>query len=329
MSYMEKDEDASSDNITSEATKSTHADIQGMRRMGKEQQFVRNFRQLSIVSFVALATASWEIGLFIITPALVNGGAPGLVWSSLWSWIGFAPIYISMAEMASMAPIAGAQYHWVSEFAPDNYQKFLSYMAGWISTIAWQAGNAMGIFLAGSIVQTIILINNENYGFDAYQGTLLAIAMVVVAYIMNIYGAKFLPYWQNAFFVLLIAVYFAYIIPIWVSAPKASHFQVWTQFKNEGGWSSTGLAVMVGQLTGISEQVGIDTTAHMSEDVKNAGKVIPKTMLIIYVLNFVLLFPALLTICYHIPDLDAALADETTYPAIYGRVVRPCSVRSC
>lgn len=30
----------------------------------------------------------------------------------------------------------------------------------------------MGIFLTGSLVQTIILINNDNYGFDAYQGTL-------------------------------------------------------------------------------------------------------------------------------------------------------------
>ena len=130
-------QDSGSDNIdlddqngTLKATKSTYEDYMGMRRMGKEQQLVRHFRQLSITSFVALATASWEIGLFIISPALVDGGRAGLVWSCLWSWIGFAPIYLSMAEMASMAPIAGAQYHWVSEFAPDKYQKFLSYLAG-------------------------------------------------------------------------------------------------------------------------------------------------------------------------------------------------------
>ena len=39
-----------------------------------------------------------------------------------------------MAEMASMAPIAGAQYHWVSEFAPERYQKILSYLTGYIPT---------------------------------------------------------------------------------------------------------------------------------------------------------------------------------------------------
>ncbi|KAK5167440.1 uncharacterized protein LTR77_007139 [Saxophila tyrrhenica] len=299
------------------ATKTTPSDIRGMARMGKPQQLDRTFRQMSITSFVALATATWEIGLFIISPALVDGGRAGLVWSSLWSWICFAPIYLSMAEMASMAPIAGAQYHWVSEFAPDEWQKPMSYIAGWVSTIAWQAGNAMGIFLTGSLVQTIILVNNDSYAFPAYQGTLLAIAMVIVAYVMNIYAAKVLPYWQNIFFALHIIAYFAYIVPIWVNAPVATHRQVWGEFSNTGGWSSMGLAIMVGQLTGISEQVGIDTTAHMSEEVKNAAKAVPRTMIIVYVINFMLLFPAIVTICYHIPDLEAALGDSTTYPAIY------------
>lgn len=38
------------------ATKSMRQDAAGMRRMGKEQQLVRNFRQLSMTSFVAIAT---------------------------------------------------------------------------------------------------------------------------------------------------------------------------------------------------------------------------------------------------------------------------------
>lgn len=96
------------------ATKSTRDDNHNMRRMGRSQELVRHFRLLSVASFVAIATAAWEIGLFEITPGLVDGGRPALVYSVLWNFIGFGPIYLSMAEMASMAPIAGAQYHWVS-----------------------------------------------------------------------------------------------------------------------------------------------------------------------------------------------------------------------
>lgn len=55
----------------------------------------------------------------------------------------------------------------------------------------------------------------------------------------------------------------------------------------------------------------------MSEEVKDASKAIPKAMLTIYLVNFALIFPAILTVCYHIPNLDDALNDSTTYPAIY------------
>ena len=55
----------------------------------------------------------------------------------------------------------------------------------------------------------------------------------------------------------------------------------------------------------------------MSEEVKDAASSIPKTMIAVYLINFALIFSAILTVCYHIPDLHAALHDPTTYPAIY------------
>lgn len=41
----------------------------------------------------------------------------------------------SMAEMASMAPTTGGQYHWVSEFAPKSAQRELSYVVGWLCVL--------------------------------------------------------------------------------------------------------------------------------------------------------------------------------------------------
>ena len=55
----------------------------------------------------------------------------------------------------------------------------------------------------------------------------------------------------------------------------------------------------------------------MSEEVKDAAYTIPRAMLMVYLVNMVILFPGMVTICYHIPDLEAALADSTTYPAVY------------
>lgn len=55
----------------------------------------------------------------------------------------------------------------------------------------------------------------------------------------------------------------------------------------------------------------------MSEEVRDASKAVPKSMLSIYIINFLLVFPAFITVAYHIPVIDDALADPTLYPIIY------------
>lgn len=64
------------------------------------------------------------------TQGLIDGGLAGVFWAYIWTFVGFGFVIGSLAEMASMAPISGGQYHWVSEFAPPKYQKFLSYISG-------------------------------------------------------------------------------------------------------------------------------------------------------------------------------------------------------
>lgn len=90
---------------------------------------------------------------------LVNGGTAGMIWMYLICWIAFIFIYASMAEMASMAPTSGGQYHWVSEFAPRKYQKSLSYFIGWLSVLGWQATTAGATFLTGTQIQGGCCIN--------------------------------------------------------------------------------------------------------------------------------------------------------------------------
>lgn len=74
---------------------------------------------------------------------------------------------------------------------------------------------------------------------------------------------------------------------------------------------------MVGQLTGFYTQLGVDTAAHMAEEVQDAARTVPKVIMTVFLINFCIMFPAIITICYHIPDTTKALADETTYPTIY------------
>ncbi|KID74980.1 uncharacterized protein G6M90_00g055710 [Metarhizium brunneum] len=298
-------------------TKSTAADAADMRRMGRSQELVRNFRTFSVASFAAIAGAGWEFGMFQITPALLDGGRPGLIYSTIWNFIGFIPIYLSMAEMTSMAPIAGAQYHWVSEFAPESMQRILSYVSGWTSTLAMQAGQALGVLLTGTLIQTTILVNYPDYTSPPWHVFLFIVVAVITAFAGSIWGHRSLPRWQNIAFGLHVLAYFAVLIPIWVNAPRATSEQVWTEFENAGGWPSLTLAVLIGQMTGANFEVGVDVAVHMSEEVRNAASSVPKAMLAVFLCGFVLILPLVVTIVYHIPDIGVALSDRTTYPAVY------------
>ena len=130
--------------------------------------------------------------------------------------------------------------------------------------MAWQAGNAIGVYLVGTIIQSLISINNESYTFPRWHAWLLICAAVTIAFCGNVFGYKVLHLWQNIAFTVHILAYFAFIIPIWVNAPTAPHKEVWGDFTNYGGWVSPGFAVLVGQLSGIYTQLGLDTVRRQN-----------------------------------------------------------------
>lgn len=61
---------------------------------------------------------------------------------------------------------------------------------------------------------------------------------------------------QNALTWIHVLAFLAIIIVLWTKAPLNSASDVFTTFTNEGGWSSTGLSLMIGQITAIYALVG-------------------------------------------------------------------------
>jgi amino acid transporter len=133
-----------------------------------------------------------------------------------------------------------------------------------MSTLSWQAGNASGSFLTGTIIQALITVNFPNYTGTNWQGTLFVFAMVLVLLIVNIWGAPLWAVIQNGLMVLHILFFLIVIIILWVMAPHQTAKAVFTEFSNNGGWSSMGLSVMVGQITAIYSLLGMQNPyAHL------------------------------------------------------------------
>jgi len=117
--------------------------------------------------------------------------------------------------------------------------------------LCWQAGNASGLFLCGSVVQSLIAIKNPDYTEPAWQCWLLVVAMTAICVFFNIWGEPILPHMQNAFMPVYIIAFIATIAVMWALVPHVDARTALIEITNEGGWSSNGLALMVAQISAI------------------------------------------------------------------------------
>ncbi|PSN71292.1 amino acid transporter [Corynespora cassiicola Philippines] len=296
--------------------KGTAGDQKDMQRMGKVQELRRNFRFVSIFGYSMILMATWETLLTTLSISLTNGGTGGAIFVFLGTALGMGFVITSMAEMASMAPTSGGQYHWVSEFAPKEHQKFLSYVVGWLCVLGWQTGIASIGYLAGTQIQGLIILNNESYVPERWHGTLLVIAVASFSIVFNTLLARKLPLIEGTVLILHVFGFFAIFITMWVLAPRSTASQVFGQFQDNAGWGNIGLSCLVGQLAPIFSLLGSDAATHMSEELRDASHTLPRAMVWTAISNSTLGFLMLVTVCFCLGDVEAAITSPTGFPHI-------------
>ena len=126
--------------------------------------------------------------------------------------------------------------------------------------IGWQTGLASIAFIAGTLIQGLIVLNNPDYIFERWQGTLLVIAIISFAVVFNTLLAKRLPMIEGMVLILHLLGFFGVLIPLWVLAPRNPASMVFTSFENLGGWNTQGLSFMVGLLTSVYGLLGADSS---------------------------------------------------------------------
>jgi len=139
----------------------------------------------------------------------------------------------------------------------------LSYIVGWLCFTGWQCAITSITFLAGTVIQGLIVLNNPDYVPQPWHGTLLVIGITVFAIFFNTVLAKKLPLVEGLLLVLHVLGLFAIVIVLWVLAPTASASSVWFEFTNLGGWNSAGTSTMVGLLSPVISTIGFDCAVHM------------------------------------------------------------------
>ena len=114
--------------------------------------------------------------------SIIEANKAGAIWVYLAGWVLSTCTVLSLAEMASLAPTSGGQYHWVSEcesvrwkacpsvayglndiVAWPSVQKPLSYLSGWLSALGWHTSIAGGSYATGYTILYLAQQGNPSY----------------------------------------------------------------------------------------------------------------------------------------------------------------------
>lgn len=175
---------------------------------------------------------------------------------------------------------------------------------GWMCVLGWQSLCATVAYLAGSQIQALVLLNYPTYVPQNWHTSLLTIAVAAFGVIFNTWLAKRLPLIEGLVLVIHILGFFGILVPLWVLSPRSDPKTVFTSFNNGGGWNNIGSSFIAGFTAGIGPLLGADAAVHMSEELQDAARAVPRSMMWTTVFNGLLGWIMIITYCFCLGSLD-------------------------
>ncbi|KAM5381903.1 hypothetical protein ACJZ2D_002893 [Fusarium nematophilum] len=250
-------------------------------------------------SWVAIA-ASFSI-------AIAAGGPVSLIYGSFISCTLYACAAVTLAELASVYPTAGGQYHFTSILAPKKLNRFLAYTCGILSSLSWTV-NAAGCTLICSQLITAFPQFYGGYTPTQWQLFLLCQAFNIFALFYNLFLLKRTNWIHDAAFVLTLATFAISCITCLARGDKAPSKWVWTSFEANTGWAP-GVSFLTGLTTPCYMYGGLDAALHLAEETLNASHAVPKALMAAIGIGFLTGFVFSVVMAYCITDLEGLLTE--------------------
>ncbi|KAH6677107.1 amino acid/polyamine transporter I [Halenospora varia] len=276
----------------------------------------RYINPAAIVNFGFTLQAAWEASGSSFQFSLLNGGPASLVYGSILAGVGSTAIATSLAEMASLDPVVGAQYRWSAAFAPFN-PKFWGLFQGWITIFAWITVTAASPAYLSNIVTGLVIFNYPEYEPQRWHGTLIMWGFVVIPVFWNFYFRKMLNTLEMIGGICHVLFFVVSIITLVVLAERSPASFVFNNLWDEfSGWTNPGVAFSIGLITVTFPITSFDGVLHMSDEVKGARTQVPHSMIIAVTSNSVMQFAYMVAVMFCIGDVEKVTTTPTLLPII-------------
>lgn len=189
-------------------------------------------------------------------------------------------------------------------------------LTGWFCVLGWATGSANTALLAGQQIQGLLILNYPSYVYERWHTTLLTFAVGTFSLFFNTFLAKHLPLVEGVVLFVHIFGFFAILAVLWALGPKGDASEVFTTFNDFGNWGDYGTSTLVGSFAVILPLLGADSAVHMAEEVRDASKILPRTMIWTTFVNGALGLVMVVTLCMVLGNLEDIIFTDTFQPFI-------------
>ncbi|TDZ16811.1 Choline transport protein [Colletotrichum orbiculare MAFF 240422] len=305
-------------NTTSSSEKTSDGqplDGYGVSVEGQDGSTLRRlFSFWQLLAFALIFMSSWEVMAMDMGATFYNGGPQTLAWGIILVVVGAMAQALSMAELATIQPIAGAQYHWTHFLAPEKHRRFITWMQGWITWFAWVSALAGSAASEANIIMGLVVTNYPSYSFQPWHLTMVIVAQLVLCGLINMYAFRTIPWMELLAGVLHVVLWLIFVVVLLTLAPRASADFVFFERTVSSGWTNDFVSWNIGMLVPAWGFIGFDGVVHMAEEVKRAKQAVPRAMLWTIVLNGVLSYGIIMAILFAMGEPDDVLSSD--YPII-------------
>lgn len=266
----------------------------------------KEFGPFTILSLGYVVCNSWIAVAATLIIGISQGGFMTVIFGLICGFVFMGSSAISLAELASVYPTAGGQYHWTSILAPKKQSRGLSYVCGSINVFSWIGASAAIILIITEYVGTLVTAYNPGIILEGWQYFLIFQFFNLWGLLHNIFASRKSAFLNDIGFILSLLTFFITMVTCLAMAyPKMSSDMVWTTFVNNTGWDNNGIVFLTGLLNSAFMYSGLDSTIHLAEECTNPKRAIPLALLSTVVVGFITSFVYTISIAYSIVDIES------------------------
>jgi amino acid transporter len=298
--------------------KTADSDAEQLRALGYTSSFERS---MSLWENFALGFTylSPVVGVYTLFGLCLAAGGPAMFWSYLLVGLGQLLVCLIFCEVVSQFPISGGVYPWARRLVGKRW----AWMVGWLYAISLCVTIAAVALGAGPYIASML-------GFEAtpVTNTLIALALTVIATLLNLSGTKLLA--RVAMFGFICELLGALLIGGYLliferHQPISVLFSTFDISIDGAYWP----AFLTASLAGMFLYYGFEACGDMAEETPNPSRSIPKAMrMTIWIGGGAAMFAALALILA-VPDIRAVISGEDSDPmsTIFNNAFGPLGAR--